>query len=239
MDRDSINKARSVYYGLFASLFAFSMNENNYKNITSAVEILNQSPIDEQTASALSLMQESLNTLGFEGLKDESDMVFFSPTTSLVPMTASYYSEQRDDGKKRVEMMNYVLQSKFRRNRDEYKENEDHIEFICLFMQGLIHDELAGETHSNCLAKNIFKDILNGMLNPLSEKLMAHEHAHLYKQAAIVLQSFTDIERLFYSLDKPVVVDTTHLAKPNIKLQKEKKAPKEMVDRNHDEFVSV
>lgn len=239
MDRDSINKARSVYYGLFASLFAFSMDEDNYTNITSAIEILNQSPIDEQTATALSKMQEILPTLRFDGLKNESDLVFYSPTTSLVPMTSSYYAEQRDDGKKRVEMMNYVLQSKFRRNSSEYKENEDHIEFICLFMQQLIQDELKGETHSNCLGKNIFKDILNPMLDPLSEKLLAHEHSVLYKESAIVLQSFTEIERLFHGVDKPVVIDESSLAKPNIKLQKEKKAPKQMVDRNHDEFVSV
>lgn len=239
MDRDSINKARNVYYALFASLFAFSMDEDNYKNIICAIDILNKKPIDEQTASALNLMQERLQTLGFEGLKDESDLVFFSPTTSLVPMTSSYYSEQRDDGKKRVEMMNYVLQSKFRRNSTEYKENEDHIEFICLFMQQLIQDELQGETHSNCLAKNIFNDILNGMLDSLSEKLIAHEHSHLYREAAIVLQSFTNIERLFYSVNKPVEIDPSTLAKPNIKLQKEKKAPREMVERNHDEFVSL
>ncbi|CAG37713.1 TorD/DmsD family molecular chaperone [Desulfotalea psychrophila] len=239
MDLNSINKARTVYYGLFASLFAFNMSEDHFKNIVHSVDRLSNAPIDDQTGVALTLLKESLESGGYSGLKNENDMVFFSPTTSFTPMTASYYSEERDDGKKRVEMMNYVLQSKFRRNSDEYKENEDHIEFICLFMQKLIYDELQGEKHSQCLGKNIFKDILNDMLNPLCQRLAEHENSHIYGQVAIILKSFADIERLFFDINAPAIVDASRLAKPNIKLGKEKKAAREMVKRNHDEFSSI
>ncbi len=239
MDRNSINKARMVYYRMFASLFAFKINGYHYENILNSIDLLKTNPVNKHTGRALELMKKELEGVGFEGLKDESDRVIFSPTTTYVPVTASYYAEERDDGRKRAEMMNLILQSKFRKNSEEYKENEDHIEFISLFMCELIRDELDGENRSGCLAKIIFANILNEMMEKMSERLFVHEHGKIYKQAGILLRSFADIERLFFNVSKPVLEATENLAKPNIKLRKEKKPQREMVKRNMDEFVSV
>ena len=239
MDRDSINKARTIYYGMFASLFAFSFNERHFSKITEAVDILVTNPLDDDSGEALMQMKTMLETSSFGDIKAESDMVFFSPTTSLVPMTASYYDEQRDDGKKRLDMMNFVLQSKFRRNTVVFKENEDHIEFISLFMQRLIEDELHGQEGSAGLARAVFENVINPMIDQLSEKLFCHEKSKLYRQAAIVLDSFAGFERLFFNLPRPAAQDQRNNVSANMKPRKIKKAPRKLVERNLDEFVSI
>ena len=71
---------------------------------------------------------------GYEALKDESNYIFYSPSTTFIPMSASFYSEARDDGKKRQEMLELVNLSNFRRDSDKYKDNEDNIAFIFNFM---------------------------------------------------------------------------------------------------------
>ena len=145
MDTHNINKARIVYYGFFAAFFSFYLEEQHIYVIEQCIDLLRENPIDEQTANALANLQRKLKKGGYAALKNESDRLFYSPATAFVPMTASYYTEQRDDGNKRMEMINYIAESKFRRNTDTYKEQEDHIEFVFLFLQKLIEEELHGD----------------------------------------------------------------------------------------------
>lgn len=239
MDRTSINKVRVVYYGMFASLFAFNFTKSHFDSVVEAVELLSSSPLDEESEKALNTMNSMLQTASFASVKDENDNVFFSPTTSLIPTTASYYDEQRDDGKKRVDMMNYVLQSKYRRNTDVFKENEDHIEFISLFIQSLVQEELKGEEGADTLAREVFERVLNPMVDQLSLKLYNHEKSVLYREAAIVLHTFAGFERLFLDVAEPDVSDIRNAVPHEIAPRKVKKAPRKMVDRNIDEFVSI
>lgn len=239
MDNNAINKARLVYYGLFASLFTFNMNEEHYEKTVKCVDLLCENPIDEDSEIALKELQKGLKSGGFEALHNESNDIFYNPITSFIPMTASYFFEERDDGQKRVEMLNYILKTKYRKDGEQYKENEDHIEFISLFMQKLIEDEIAGDEQGAELAKQVFENILNSMIDEFTEKVYKHEKSDLYKQAAVIFKSFNECERLFLNVTKPAVLDRDSLSKPNIKLRKEKKPPRMMVNRNFGEFGSV
>ncbi len=60
MDTTAINKARIIYYGLFSSLFSFSMGKEKYETIVNAVDLLQRNPIDEQSEKALSNMKRRL-----------------------------------------------------------------------------------------------------------------------------------------------------------------------------------
>jgi TorA maturation chaperone TorD len=225
-------------YGLFGSLFAFDFKEEHFEAIKQGVGILKTSPIDDESGEALIEMMDILESRTFNEMRHESDLVFFSPATSLIPMTASYYDEQRDDGKKRMDMLNYVLKSKYRKNTASFKENEDHIEFISLYMQKLIEEEMQGEEGADSLGKELFEKILNPMIDQLSEKLFTHEKSVLYKEAAIVLSTFAEFERLFLNVARPVLSMDKNAA-PAIRPRKIKKAPRKLVERNIDEFVSI
>lgn len=233
MDRNAINKGRALYYSLFSSFFAFALDDGQYQQICRSLELVKENPIDEPSEDALSRLYPLIKDSSYGDLKTESDMVFYSPTTSFIPMTASFYDEERDDGKKRLEMINHVLLSPFRRDSNHYRENEDHIEFICLFMQKML------ENDNEELATAVFSSILNPMLDSFCEKLYQHEEGKIYHEVATLFYSFCQCERLLLNIAAPEKLDSSQNAKPNIRLRKEKKAPRRLVERNSDEFGPI
>jgi len=237
IDHQAISKARMVYYGLFASAFAFNFTEKEYEVIRNNVKLLLAHPVNDLSGVLLYEMQKIVAVEGFTGLKQESDQIFFSPTTTMLPTTASYYFERRDDGNQRVMMIDYILQSKFRKNADEFKENEDHIEFILLFLQRLIEDELNGNEAAGKLAKEVFANILDGMIDQFSENVFHHENARFYKHAAVLLNSFIDLERQYLEIEHDTAVETKDMTRPG--LRKEKLPPRQMQKRNFEEFSSI
>lgn len=234
INKEAINKARAVYYGLFASLFTFLDNPNDLSLIVKTVDILRQNPLDEHSQKALTNMKIMLEEGGYTLLKAESDEIFYSPYSAFIPITASFYDEQRDDGKKRLEMVNYVLSSKFRRDNEKCKELEDNIGFVILFMQKLTEDSLKGDKGSDVIAKEVFTDILNGFIDEFIFNLYEHEDSHFYKEVAIVLKAFTEVERLFFNVVKP----QKEVQRKIVALeQRARKAPKERPKRERDDLA--
>ncbi|MBP6324805.1 MAG: molecular chaperone TorD family protein [Sulfurospirillum sp.] len=236
MNKEAINKARAVYYGLFASLLTFFDNPNDLKAIEKTIDLLAKNPLDEESSFALSNMQNLLITHGYAFLKEESDNVFFNPYSAYIPVTASFYLESRDDGQKRLEMVNYVLSSKFRRDTTKFKELEDHIGFIVLFLQKLIEEEIAGDTKSALLAREVFENILNPFVDMFIEALYAHESSIFYQECAVVMRSFIALERLYLQVQKPLQEEET----PKTFVKEVKKVRKPITPRpkkNMDEFV--
>jgi TorA maturation chaperone TorD len=237
MDREAINKARIVYYGFFSAVFAFNLTRDTLSRAQEALDILSRDPVDEATERSLKEMRHFLRRGGYEALKDESDAVFFSPATAYIPMTASYYSEKRDDGAKRLEMMEYVFQSKYRKDSDAFKENEDHLEFILLFMQQLIIDETVGDPTTADLAFNVFAKILNEMIDGFVFNLFNHVKSRFYRQTAVVLYSFMEIERLFLGVEAP----QGRRLEDNYRFNKGKgqKSSRRIVQRNPDGYGCI
>lgn len=237
MDQQAISKARMIYYGLFAAAFSFNFTKHEYQLINNNIKILRSHPVNELNEVTLYEMEKLVESLGFRGIKQESDEIFFSPITTMLPTTASYYYEKRDDGSQRTMMINYLFQSKFRKNGEEFKENEDHIEFILLFLQRLIEDELNGNTESGQLAGKIFANILDGMINQFTQNVFYHENARFYKHTAILLSSFMEMERQYLQIEQQTLAEVKDMARPE--LRKEKLPPRQMVTRNFAEFGSI
>jgi len=203
MDTQAIDKARIVFYGFFSSLFSFTFNEENFQHIKTCLDQLCHAPLDEQSELAFKNMKRRVEKRGFAALKSESDRVFYNFLEAPVPMTASFILEGRDDGAKRVEMIDYLQESAYRRNSSEYKEHEDHIEFILLFLQRMIIEELEGKAGARGLFLKVFVNILNPMLDEFLEGLAEHRHSSFYRQAALALASFLAFERLYLYVGKP------------------------------------
>jgi len=182
--------------------------------------MLERHPIDDQSGVALKNMKRRVETRGFQALKSESDRVFYSPMASSVPMTASYIMEQRDDGTKRVEMIDYLNASTYRRNSEKFQEHEDHVEFIFSFLQRLIIEELEGNQLARMQFRDVYANILNPMIDDFRKKLFAHEHSSFYKQAALALESFIELERLYLDIAK-----TGADARSRVPGQKEEEKP--------------
>lgn len=237
IDHQAVSKARMIYYGLFASAFSFNFTEKEYEAIQNNIRLLISNPMDDLSGVVLYEMQKIAAVEGFAGLKQESDQVFFSPTTTMLPTTASYYFEKRDDGSQRVMMIDYILQSKFRKNAEEFKENEDHIEFILLFIQRLIEDDLNGNEEAGKLVREVFANIVDGMIDQFSENVFNHEESFFYKHTAVLLNAFIEMERQYLEIEHTTNVEIKDMTRPG--LRKGKLPPRQMQKRNFDEFSSI
>lgn len=236
MNKEAINKARAVYYGLFASLLTFFDNPSDLGIIQKTIDVLAQNPLDDESKRAFSNMQYLLITGGYTLLKEESNKVFFSPYSAYIPVTASFFVENRDDGKMRQEMVKYVLSSNYRRDNEKFKELEDHIGFIVLFMQKMIEEELSGNEKSAQLAREVFEKILNPFIDEFIAALHVHDESHFYEDFAIIMQSFIALERLYLDVKKPARETET----PRVFTKEFKKPHKPLTPRpkkNMEEFV--
>ncbi len=234
IDNQKLNKARVLYYGLFSSVFSFINSKSDYEKVIHTIEFLSQNPIDENSKVAFASIKDFFEKKGFEGLKEENNNLFFSPSTSFIPVTASFYEEDRDDGQKRVEMSGYVLKSNFRKNNESFKESEDHISFIFAFLQKVIEQDIKND--KNQLVLDVFSNILNTIVDRFIENVYFHESSVFYKNIAVILKVFIELERVYLDVKK---VETTNIRVQQELFHQKKKGFTKRAKRNFDEVTSL
>ena len=117
MDKNQIiTKARGLYYNLFANFFIVSSDVKNYLGIISLINMLKEKSFDENSQIALANLSASLDPTSNVDLMQEFDDLFYSPVSSNIRLTASYYDEGVESGKKRVEMIQFIAKTKLRRD---------------------------------------------------------------------------------------------------------------------------
>lgn len=203
-DNQAIHKARALYYNLFANFFVTSKDLENYLSLTSLINILKDSPLDPESGKALQRISDSLDPSSNVVLLQEFDDIFHNPVTKKIRLTASFYDEGIESGKKRVEMMQFIAKTKIRRNEKEFYEYEDSIGFIFSLMAELTdliaNEQKEYENTVHC----IFAEILNDFIDEFSKDLYEHESAVIFKDLMVVLHSFVEFERLFLEVSKPL-----------------------------------
>lgn len=229
-----IEHARSLYYYMFGALFGFIDNEKQIKELKELISLFVENPMDESSINALHEMQNFLNDGGLKALKEESDYLFYSPESSYIPMSASYYDEGRDDGKKRVEAAGLLFGSKFRKNEIICGDSEDHVAFLFNFMYQLTKAASNGDKESFLLSIEVFKTIINYFADELTISVFEHKSSCFYKNSAIVLKSFIEFERAYLDLPAPEV-QMGKERDTNV-IKKDRKAFVERVKRNLDEI---
>lgn len=234
INTEKINRARVLYYGLFSSVFTFIDSKSEYDKVVHTIEFLSENPIDENSKVAFESLKEYFNNQGFEKLKEENNNLFFSPSTTFIPVTASFYEEDRDDGQKRVEMTNYILKSNFRKDSESFKEAEDHIAFIFEFLQKIIEQNIQEE--SIVLVNEVFANILNSIVDRFTENIYFHESSVFYKNIAIVLKVFMELERAYLDIKK---VESTNTRVQQEIFHQKKKGFTKRAKRNFDEVTSL
>ncbi len=210
----AINQARALYYRLFSSLFAFVMKEDRFDGIENIIQILKNSAIDENAEKSLENMDRIIKSQGLSFISKEYDTIFYDLSSDPVPTTASFYEEERDDGKKRLMMVKYVLKSKYRKDSEKFSDLEDDAGFIFSFINKLILDEISGDENAKTLEKEVFENILNDFIDEFIENVYMHENSAFYQEVALLLKIFIEFERIFLDIKKP---------KEKIKVKKEKK----------------
>lgn len=200
-----INKARALYYNLFANFFVLSTKSENYFELLRLINILKESPLDVESGKALQNISSSLDPSSNVELIQEFDDLFHSPLNKKIRLTASYYDEGVESGKKRVEMIQFIAKTKLRRDEKNYFEYEDSVGFIFSFMAQLCDNIANGEKEYENTVHCIFSEILNDFIDEFAKELYEHKNAKIFTQLMIVLHSFIEFERLYLSVVKPAV----------------------------------
>ena len=203
-DNQAINKARALYYNLFANFFVPSQKSENYFELIRLINILKENPLDQTSGEALETLSNILDSSSNVSLIKEFDDLFHNPSTKKIRLTASYYDEGVESGKKRVEMIQFVAKTKIRRDEKKFFEYEDSVGFIFSFMSQLCDSIANGEKEYENTVHCIFSQILNDFVDEFAKEVYEHEHSKIYTQLMIVLHSFVEFERLFLEVTKPV-----------------------------------
>ena len=203
MKDNKINKARALYYSMFSRFFVFSSNNNRYLELIELINTLKENPLDASTAIAFEELSNTLKMDSNVELMLEFDDIFHSPETTTVRTTASYYDEDIESGKKRVEMQNFLAKTKIRRDEKKYSDYEDHIGFIFTVLAELCTLISEGEENYVNTSHCIFDQILNDFVDDFSREIYEHESAKIYKNVIVLLKAFIEFERIYLEVSLP------------------------------------
>lgn len=217
-DKNSINKARALYYNLFENFFVVSSKSENYFELIRLITILKENPLDQISGAALNIISERLNPTSNVELVQEYDDLFHNPLTKKVRTTASYYDEGVESGKKRVEMIQFIAKTKLRRDEKNFFEYEDSVGFIFSLMASLCDSVANREKEYENTVHCIFAQIINEFIDEFAKDVYEHEKSNIFKELMVVLHSFVEFERLYLEVSKPT--------------------PKEKVEKNTNETIS-
>lgn len=214
LNKESVNKARSLYYGFLSKLFVFTVDKSRFEGLIDAIDVMIENPLDENSAEALVEIKLFLETLGEKALVQEYDDIFHNPSYKVVRNTASYYDEGVESGKKRVEVINFLAKTRIRKNEVSFKENEDSIGFILTFMHELIELIMNGQKEYETVHHCLFKEVINPFIDEFIVNVYEHPMAKAYQSIAIVFNAFMAFERIYFEVAKPPLKQKERVQKP-------------------------
>lgn len=214
INKESVNKARSLYYGFMSKMFVFTTSSERYLGISEALEVMINNPIDENSGEALKEIQAFFNTHGENAFIQEYDDIFHNPAYKVVRNTASYYDEGVESGHQRLAVKNFLAKTKIRRDENHFKENEDSIGFIFTFMHELIELIMQGGKEYSTIQHCVFTEIINPFMDEFVINVYEHPMSKTYKSVAIVLNAFMAFERMYFEVAKPPLKEKVRVEKP-------------------------
>ena len=214
IDKNVLNTSRALYYCLLSKFFIFQEDiEKRFYKTKEILAILIMNPLEENTKKSLENLLKIFNENKEALMIEEYDDIFFLPGSKTVKMTASYYHEGVELGKKRIEVKNFLAKTKIRRNEKTYKEPEDSLGFLLVFMNELIELIINGNSEYNNLQHCVFSEIINPFIDTFSKELFEHPKSNVYKDVAVILNAFIEFERLYFEVEKPKIVDVKNMPK--------------------------
>ena len=214
INKESVNKARSLYYGFLSKMFVFTTHHDRYLGINEALTVMIENPMDENSGEALKEIHAFLKTCGQTALIQEYDDIFHNPAYKVVRNTASYYDEGVESGHQRLAVKNFLAKTKIRRDENHFKENEDSVGFIFTFMHELIELIMQGGKEYEYIQHCLFVEVINPFMDEFVINVYEHPMSKAYQSVAIVLNAFMAFERMYFEVAKPPLKERERVQKP-------------------------
>lgn len=202
MKEQEVNKARAVYYKIFSGFFVYLTDQSRYFELLSLLDIVKTNPLDNASGEAFTNIANKLQKDSNVALLQEYDDIFHNPHTTQVRTTASFYDEQVESGRKRVQMLDFLAKTKIRRDEKNYSEYEDSIGFVFAVLSELANLVADGQEQYKTVQHCIFADVLNEFVDEISRTIYEHEKANIFKDVIVALLSFMEFERLYLEVSR-------------------------------------
>lgn len=203
----NINKARAIYYNMFANFFIGPSDMKSYLELLRVIENLKAQSLDKGSQEAFENLFSKLGKDSNIKFLSEFDEIFHNPQSYNIRTTASFYDEGIESGKKRVEMLNFLAKTKIRRDEKKFYEYEDSVGFIFAVMSELIELTIDGKNEYENTIHCIYEQILNEFVDEIINEIYTHPKADIYKDLMVVLNTFVEFERLYLDVSKPAPKD--------------------------------
>jgi len=211
---ENIDRARAFLYGVLSLFFTFTYEKKEtIKEILRGLEIIISNPVNVQMQRAAKEVKRKIEE-NYEALFDEYDQLFLTPDGDMIRTSASFFTEGIESGKKRLEMIEYIIKTPIRKSKN-YKEHEDDLGFVLSFMSKII---LEGEKYKS-LQKDVFKNILNVFVDDLFDAILRGKNVDIYKDVVEMAAPFIEFERLYFDVEKPKKVKAKKVQDKNIPYQ--------------------
>lgn len=196
----NILRARALYYRLWHYMVIFVQTQSVFNELKALVDHLKNYAFNDSTKEAWQAWHVFLQQ-GLESFRDEQNDVLFSPSYAFVPLSASYYLEGQDNGKKRLEAIEILKQSRLTITSHTLTciVSEDDLSFLCLMMNAFLQEMLQGRALF-ALHQRLFEDFFHLFSDDFIARIRSHEKSVCYQNFAIILGAFIKHERLFFNL---------------------------------------
>jgi len=194
---DAVDSARAYLYGLFSLFFTFTYDRGVVDEIIESLDTVIKNPINVQMQRAAKRLKEKLEA-NRDAFFDEYDALFLAPDGDMLRTSASYFTEGVESGKKRLEMIDFVVQTPYRKSKD-YTDNEDDLGFVLSFMSRIAYD---GEKFKT-LQKQVFERIINVFIDDLLDGIYKSKNSDIFKDVVEMMSPFVEFERLYFEVEKP------------------------------------
>lgn len=237
VEKSILNTSRALYYFLLSKFFILhNSSEKDFSSAMNVMEILIKNPLEENTKKSLENLYEIISSKKEKLIIQEHDEIFFLPGSRTVKTTASYYDDGVETGgRKLVEVKNFLSKTKIRRNEKVYKEPEDSIGFLFVFMNELIELIRAGQDEYDNLQHCIFTEILNPFVDTFIHELYNHQKSDIYKDVTVVLNAFMEFERFYFDVEKPNIINISN--RPKFSRSKEEEISKNRARKKADKLT--
>jgi TorA maturation chaperone TorD len=181
--------ARANLYGLLARLFYAPPDAELLAAIAGADEIV----AEQEGGRAFALAWRDLKLAAAQAdaaaVADEYDTLFVGTGRAPVSLYAGAYLAKSEVDNPLVEIRGFLAAHGFAR-RQSVHEPEDHVALLCEVMRHLIAQEQAVLADQ----QSFFARFLQPCVEPLCKAIERSERAHVYKQIAMYMRRFLDIE---------------------------------------------
>lgn len=201
MHSTNIDQARIFLYNILSLLLVEKHAKNSRTNIVESLELLSQNSFDADVTKAVESILEYLKTNASDSLYKEYQELFLVPFGKFVPLSASWYYEEREGGAMLVKVRDIMAKTKVRKDESNFKAPEDNYGFIFTLASHLIEQKAKGEIEED-LQKELFIAVINPYCDLVSNKLIASK-TDIYSNVGTIMNNFCNFERTYLNVQRP------------------------------------